>query len=229
MNSTTKPASTPSPWPPAQLGLCAPDPQNHDGVVQLRLVDDRSILHLGVRNQAEDIFADPTAAWAFGWLGAPPAEIISFSYSSLASLTPKDERTPWELKLACFKGDGLMGTTSLRRIVAGEQVRYDTGSYLFREFQGQGYGRLMRRMILHLAFEGLGIPFVESIAHPLNAASVEVSSSLGYEHTGETPSGQMRWVMRASQWQDRPRTSDPAITMTGVEGLAAQLRIPQAP
>lgn len=196
--------------------------------MQLRLIDDDSILHLGIRNQAADIFTDPTVPWAFGWLGAAPAEIISFSYSSLASLTPKDERTPWELKLACFKGDDLMGTTSLRRNLCGEMVLYDTGSYLFREFQGQGYGRLMRRMILHLAFEGLGIPFVESIAHPLNAASVELSRSLGYEHAGETPSGQMRWVMRASQWQDQPRTSDPVVTMTGVEGLAAQLRIPAA-
>lgn len=222
-------APSPTAWPPASLRLFAKDPHHHDQQIHLRVVDDRSIVELGIRNQAEDIFPDPTAPWVFGWVGAAPAEIISFSYASLASLTPKDERTPWELKLACFKGEDLIGTCSLRRIIRDEQVLYDTGSYLFCEFQGQGYGRLMRRMLLHLAFEGFGLKEVESAAQPLNRASVELSRSLGYHMAGHTDDAHECWVINAQAWAQHARDDDPQIIMTGVEGLAEQLHCPSAP
>ncbi len=60
-----------------------------------------------------------------------------------------------------------------------------TGSWLGRQYQGQGLGKEMRAAILHLAFEGLGAIEAMSGAFHDNHASLATSKSLGYIENGD--------------------------------------------
>ena len=61
----------------------------------------------------------------------------------------------------------------------------ESGSWLGKEYQGQGLGREMREAMLHLAFAGLGAEEAISGAFEDNAASLAVSRSVGYVENGE--------------------------------------------
>jgi len=61
-----------------------------------------------------------------------------------------------------------------------------TGSWLGREFQGQGLGTEMRAAILHFIFAGLGARVAYSGAWHDNERSMRVSRSFGYEENGVT-------------------------------------------
>ena len=69
-----------------------------------------------------------------------------------------------------------------------------TASWLTKNFQSQGLGTEMRRMILDFAFLELGATSAISEAFPENLASARVPISLGYEPLGTevitTPSGE---------------------------------------
>jgi hypothetical protein len=60
-----------------------------------------------------------------------------------------------------------------------------SGSWLGREFQGQGLGTEARGAMLALAFDGLGADAAESGYIEGNAASARVSEKLGYRVTGD--------------------------------------------
>jgi RimJ/RimL family protein N-acetyltransferase len=96
----------------------------------------------------------------------------------------------------------------------------NSGSWLGREFQRQGIGRLMRQAVLGLAFDHLGAQFAESGAFLDNVASIRVSEALGYEPNGiarvaprDTPHDMVRYRMTLEGWQSRPRAR------LGIEGL----------
>jgi RimJ/RimL family protein N-acetyltransferase len=59
-----------------------------------------------------------------------------------------------------------------------------SGSWLFREWRGQGLGVKARQAIIHVAFAEIGAAEVCSQALPSNGASLGVSRSCGYEITG---------------------------------------------
>jgi RimJ/RimL family protein N-acetyltransferase len=99
-----------------------------------------------------------------------------------------------------------------------------TGSWLGREFQGRGIGRLMRQAILALAFDHLGAEVAETEAFLDNPASNRVSLAVGYEPNGFgrlAPRGVARETQKfrltVAGWRARPR---PDVT---VEGLAEVL------
>src|SRR5262249_14713715 len=56
----------------------------------------------------------------------------------------------------------------------------ETGSWLGREFQGQGIGKEMRAAVLHFFFEGLGATQMISGAWHDNQSSLGVSRAMGY-------------------------------------------------
>lgn len=97
----------------------------------------------------------------------------------------------------------------------------ETGSWLGRESQGQGFGKEMRSAVLAFAFDGLGARFAESAAFLDNAASNAVSRALGYEENGRgslAPQGVARetqkFRMSAESWRSRPR---PAAVIEGLD------------
>ncbi|MBM7780531.1 GNAT family N-acetyltransferase [Arthrobacter tumbae] len=59
-----------------------------------------------------------------------------------------------------------------------------TGSWLSRDYQGQGLGKEMRAAVLLFAFDHLGAEVAESDAAVWNQASLGVSRSLGYQNSG---------------------------------------------
>jgi RimJ/RimL family protein N-acetyltransferase len=69
----------------------------------------------------------------------------------------------------------------------------NTFSWLTRSYQGRGFGKEMRRAILHLAFDGLGTARAESEAFEDNPASLGVSDALGYRRNGTV------WTLRQDE------------------------------
>lgn len=61
-----------------------------------------------------------------------------------------------------------------------------TGSWLGLPFQGQGYGKEMRRGVLELAFAHMGADVVTSSAFVDNISSQRVSEAVGYQPNGMT-------------------------------------------
>jgi RimJ/RimL family protein N-acetyltransferase len=97
-----------------------------------------------------------------------------------------------------------------------------TGSWLGREFQGRGTGKLMRQAVLALAFDHLGAEVAESGAFLDNLASSKVSEAIGYEPNGMSrlaPLGQPRDLRRyrltLEGWRSRPR---PKVEVEGLAG-----------
>ncbi|MEU3650261.1 GNAT family N-acetyltransferase [Lentzea sp. NPDC034063] len=60
----------------------------------------------------------------------------------------------------------------------------NTGSWLGKEFQGNGFGTEMRVAVLQFAFDHLGAHIARSAAWQGNHASNRVSAKLGYVHDG---------------------------------------------
>jgi RimJ/RimL family protein N-acetyltransferase/ribosomal protein S18 acetylase RimI-like enzyme len=90
----------------------------------------------------------------------------------------------WTLNLIAFHRGRPVGVQSVRGERFAEQRTVDTGSWLGREFQGQGLGTEMRAAALHLAFQGLGATLATSGAIEGNRQSLGVSRKLGYEIVG---------------------------------------------
>jgi len=90
----------------------------------------------------------------------------------------------WTLNLIAFHHGHPAGVQSVRGERFAERRTVDTGSWLGREFQGQGLGTEMRSAALYLAFEGLAATVATSGAIAGNPQSLGVSRKLGYEVVG---------------------------------------------
>jgi len=127
----------------------------------------------------------------------------------------------WHLNLLIERDGEPIGSQSVHSERFGVMRTVDTGSWLGREHQGQGYGREMRAAVLSLAFDGLGARVALTEAFTDNAASGGVSRSLGYEDNGRgslAPEGVARetqlFRMTLERWRSRPR---PPVTIEGLE------------
>lgn len=87
-----------------------------------------------------------------------------------------------------------------------------TGSWLGRDFQGQGLGKEMRAAMLHLAFAGLAADVAYSGAFEDNPASRGVSRALGYAGNGDLiharegkPVREIRLKLTRAEWEPRRR------------------------
>src|SRR5439155_4967896 len=81
----------------------------------------------------------------------------------------------WNLNLIAFHRGRPIGVQSVRGERFAERRTVDTGSWLGREFQGQGLGTEMRAGALSLAFDGLGASVATSGAIEGNPQSLGVS------------------------------------------------------
>lgn len=108
----------------------------------------------------------------------------------------------------------------------------ESGSWLGRDFQGQGIGKEMRAAILHLGFEGLGARWLETFAWEDNASSIGVTERLGYEPNGvemDLRRGEgaplRRFRMTREAWESQRRTD---IRIEGLERCRDMFGLPQA-
>jgi RimJ/RimL family protein N-acetyltransferase len=165
----------------------------------------------------------PADEMPFGiaWTAAPSRErnLESFRWWTIAKATFTPER--WTLTLGVWENGVPAGFQDLRGDEFATTRTVGTGSWLGREFQGRGIGRLMRQAVLALAFDHLGAEVAESEAFIDNPASNRVSLAVGYKPNGfgrlapqGVPRETQRFRMTIADWRARPR---PPVTVEGFE------------
>jgi RimJ/RimL family protein N-acetyltransferase len=169
------------------------------------LVDLYSVAKAGIHPPDEMPFG---VAWTD--LPSPAFErnFVQFHWTQRAEWKPEQ----WNLDLAVFVGGRAAGFQDLNAKRFAVLRTVGTGSWLGREFQGQGIGKLMRQAVLGLAFDHLGAEIAMSGAFLDNVASNRVSEAVGYEPNGLdrlAPQGVARehrmYRLTLEGWRSRPR------------------------
>jgi RimJ/RimL family protein N-acetyltransferase len=127
----------------------------------------------------------------------------------------------WGLNLGVFRCGEPLGTQSMRGNEFAQSRIVDTGSWLGRRHQRQGFGTEMRSAILGLAFDGLGAVAATSGWLEGNVASRRVSERLGYAEVGEgvasprgVPVTEHRMRLERMVWEQRVPA---AVELVGLE------------
>ena len=163
--------------------------------------------------------------FGIAWTDEPtPARNLA-SYQWWMGSRGRWSKDDWALTLAVFEDGRPVGFQDLRAEQFLVYRTVSTGSWLGREFQGRGIGRLMRQAVLALAFDHLGAEVAETEAFLDNPASNRVSLAVGYEPNGFgrlAPRGVARQTQRfrltREAWRSRSR---PEVTVEGLgEALA---------
>jgi RimJ/RimL family protein N-acetyltransferase len=99
--------------------------------------------------------------------------------------------------------------------------QFSTGSWLGREFQGQGLGKEFRMAALTLGFDGFGAEFALTGMWHDNHPSRGVTESLGYQFEGrrrarrrDEPDEMLGYRMARTRWEHIRRND---ITLHGVD------------
>lgn len=188
--------------------------------LELRLPTDDELLELldialaGIHDPSEQPFG-------IGWTDAPSPRLehgfLQFHWGSRAKWTSDD----WTLNLGVWSGGRIVGTQGIHAKDFATLRSVATGSWLGRDFQGQGIGKGMRNAVLALAFDHLGANWATSAAFVDNRASLGVSRSLGYVEDGlelAAPRGKARvlarYRMSAEVWRSRQR---PPVDVQGLD------------
>ena len=108
----------------------------------------------------------------------------------------------------------------------------ESGSWLGREFQGQGIGLRMRLLILHLLFDGLSAQRATTGAFTDNPASNAVTRRIGYEPNGSdwveregTAVENLHYVLTREQWEQRPDAHRLDVAYAGLDALREFLQV----
>lgn len=169
----------------------------------------------------------PPGEMPFGlaWTDAPTLERNLSSYQWWMGSRGNWSRDSWTLTLGVWEDGAPIGFQDLRAEQFPVFRTVATGSWLGREFQGRGIGRLMRQGVLALAFDHLGAEVAETEAFLDNPASNKVSLAVGYQPNGVgrlAPRGSARETQRfrltLEGWRSRPR---PEVTVEGLDGCLA--------
>lgn len=173
-----------------------------------------AVARAGIHDPAEMPFLEP-------WTEAPSPDFehgfLQYHWSTRANWRPDH----WQLELGVWADGRPAGAQAISAGGFTSLRTCSTGSWLGRDFQGQGYGREMRAGVLAFAFDYLGAEWVTSAAFNDNAASAAISRSLGYVENGaerHAPRGQVReatrFLMTADAWRSRER---PPIAVDGFD------------
>lgn len=119
------------------------------------------------------------------WTDVQPPELqrntMRYFWRSRAETTSEH----WHLNLAAYSQNGVpIGLCSLDAERFPTHRTATTGSWIGRQFQGQGHGREMRQAALHLLFAGLNGEHATTRAWHDNLASLRVTRSLPYIEAG---------------------------------------------
>jgi RimJ/RimL family protein N-acetyltransferase/predicted GNAT family acetyltransferase len=148
--------------------------------LELRLGTDTELRELG-RVAVAGIHASDVMPFEFPWTDSVTEEsVLEFHREQLRAFAPED----WQLALVVFYRGRPIGIQSVGAERFAETRRVTTGSWLGKDWQGQGLGTEMRAAVLQLAFGGLGAEVAVSGAIAGNPSSLGVSRKLGYEVVG---------------------------------------------
>jgi RimJ/RimL family protein N-acetyltransferase len=160
--------------------------------------------------------------FGIAWTDVPSPDFergfFQFHMRTRASWTPTD----WQYTGGVWVDGEPAGFQDLVAVNFAVMRTVGTGSWLGQRFQGRGIGRLMRTMILALAFDGLGAEVAESSAMIDNPASNRVSEALGYERNGlgrlaprGVPRTAQKYRLTLEGWRGQSR---PPVEIDGLEG-----------
>jgi len=193
--------------------------------LEIRLPSDVELYQL---NELADlgVHEPSTMPFTIPWTDTPPPrrhrESLQYWWSARANWSPES----WDLTGAVFIGGSPVGVQGLMAKNFARLRTVETGSWLGRQYQGQGLGKEMRAAILHLAFDGLGAIEAMSGAFHDNEASLATSRSLGYIENGdrlmlrrESPDRMIDLKLDRASWASRRRDD------IEIEGLKACLEM----
>ena len=170
---------------------------------------------------AEGVHDPETMPFLVPWTDAPSEQralgTIQHHWSAWGSWKPE----LWTLNLVADCDGTIVGTQGIRGREYAVLREVGTGSWVGREYQGQGIGTHMRAAVLYLAFAGLDALYATSGAREDNAASLAVSRKHGYADDGierHVIRGQAAVVRRLRL--DRPTWEAHRRVPVEIEGLA---------
>jgi RimJ/RimL family protein N-acetyltransferase/predicted GNAT family acetyltransferase len=148
--------------------------------LELRLGSDTELRELG-RVALAGIHDPDVMPFEFPWTDNLTEEtVLDYHREQLRAFTPEN----WSLGLVVFYRGQPIGIQSVGAERFAEMHRVTTGSWVGKNWQGQGLGTEMRAAILQLAFGGLNAEVAVSGAVAGNPQSLGVSRKLGYEVVG---------------------------------------------
>ena len=217
-----------SAFPPFGLRVVCDD-------LKLRLPDDAELLRLADVAVA-GVHPPERSPFVFPWNVGEPDEVrrnlLQYHWSSRGKMSPD----AWALELAVFRDGEPIGVQSVGATGFGVTRSAGTGSWLGLVHHGQGLGKRMRLMVLHLLFHGFGAVDARTEAFDDNPESNGVTRSLGYAPNGVVvvdrkgePATENRYRMTREMWDARPEVHRPDVTLAGVAPVRALLKMDPEP
>ena len=121
-----------------------------------------------------------TVAWTDADSDVVARRVLQYVWGTWSRWAPES----WSLWLAVVHEGTLIGSQDVGGRYFAVRREVSTGSWLGKDFHGNGFGTEMRAAVLHLAFAGLGARYAVSGAYTDNPASLAVSRKLGYRDDG---------------------------------------------
>ena len=188
--------------------------------LELRLPTELELLEL-LDLAMSGIHGPDEMPFGFAWTDQPSPlferSFMQFHWSTRANWSPGK----WSLDFGVWAEGRLVGTQGIGAENFAVLRTVSTGSWLAREFQGQGIGKEMRSAVLGFAFDHLEAIWATSGSFRDNPASAAVSRALGYDEDGMdvlAPRGEakelIRWRMHIEQWRARER---PRVEVGGLD------------
>ena len=208
-------------WPLADLEVVTPR-------LTLRYINDELAVELahvaaaGIHDPATQPFTEP-------WTDVPSPQLEQNTLRYFWKCRAETTADHWDLCLAVVVEEVPIGVCT----VHGEQFptrrTAETGSWLGRRYQRQGFGLAMRPAALHLLFAGFGAQRATTRAWHDNTASLGVTRSLPYTQTAviheqrrDRLGTTIEFAMTAEQWNTIKRDD---IKLIGVPAVREQLNI----
>jgi RimJ/RimL family protein N-acetyltransferase len=205
------------------------------GDLELRLPDDAELLRLADVAVA-GVHPPERRPFLFPWTVGEPDEVrrglLQYHWSARGKISPE----AWALELAVFRRGEPIGVQSVAAKSFPVTRSAGTGSWLGLVHHGQGIGKRMRLMALHLLFEGFDAADATTEAFDDNPESNGVTRALGYapngvvlqERQGE-PATENRYRMTRATWAARPDVHRLDVTLEGVAPVRAMLAMDPEP
>lgn len=190
--------------------------------VTLRYVDDEVAVDM-VELAARGIHDRGWMPFSIPWTDAESPELERNALQYYWRCRAETTTDGWDLPLAVLDDGTVVGASGIRAENFPTMRQFESGSWLGREFQGQGLGKELRVATLTLGFVGLGAEFATTGAWFDNGPSLGVTRSLGYTETAserrlrvDHPDRILLFEMSRAHFVEHIQRDD--ITLHGVDG-----------
>jgi RimJ/RimL family protein N-acetyltransferase len=212
MTTPAAPRATESPvaltaeeiWPVTGLRVVSGD-------LELRYLDDDLLFRLAAL-ASQGIHSEDAMPFTTPWTRGTPLEVarsvLTYHWGGRGAVVGSGKM---RLELAVLHAGVPVGIQGFFGDDVAVTRTVETGSWLGLAYQRQGIGTRMRRLVLHLLFEGLGRDVAETVAFADNAPSNGVTRRIGYEANGVDvvaregkPAVSNRYRLTREAWEVQP-------------------------